>query len=83
MLESKCYCCSKAGHNSPTCHLKDKIPKDDWSINKAKAQGQNTKQSHLNTNKLMEKICHHHTTIVHPHTKAGVLHTPNSTKPKK
>jgi hypothetical protein len=57
MLEGKCYCCGKPGHNSPKCHLKDKIPKEDWVIIKAKAQEQNTKhtkQSHLNTNKSTE-----------------------------
>jgi hypothetical protein len=46
------------GHNSPKCQLKDKIPKEDWAINKVKAQEQNTKhtkQSCLNTNKLTEK----------------------------
>jgi hypothetical protein len=38
MLEGKCCCCGKPGHNSPLCHLKDKIPKEDWAIIKAKAQ---------------------------------------------
>jgi hypothetical protein len=55
MLEGKCYCCGKAGHKSPDCRLKDKTPKEDWAINKAKAQEQTTKQSHLNTNKSTEK----------------------------
>jgi hypothetical protein len=27
MLEGKCYCCGNGGHKSPTCRLKDKIPK--------------------------------------------------------
>jgi hypothetical protein len=68
MLEGKCYCCGKPGHNSPQCHLKDKTPKDDWAINKAQAQEQNTKhtkQSHLNTNKSRKR--HHHIMIVHRH----------------
>jgi hypothetical protein len=58
MLGGKCYCCSKAGHKSPDCRLKDKTPKENWAINKAKAQEQtteHTKQSHLNTNKSTEK----------------------------
>jgi hypothetical protein len=45
MLEGKCYCCGKVGHKSPSCRLKDKIPKEEWAINKAK----NTKQSHVNS----------------------------------
>jgi hypothetical protein len=39
-MEGKCYCCGKPGHRSPECHKKDKIPKDEWVINKS--------QSHLN-----------------------------------
>jgi hypothetical protein len=45
MMEGKCYCCGKGGHKSPTCRLKDKIPKDEWAINKAKTK----EQSHVNT----------------------------------
>jgi hypothetical protein len=45
MLEGKCYCCGKAGHKSPSCRLKDKTPKEEWAINKAK----NTEQSHVNS----------------------------------
>jgi hypothetical protein len=53
MLEGKCYSCRKAGHKSPDCHLRDKTPKEDWAINKVKAQEQtteHTEQSHLNAN---------------------------------
>jgi hypothetical protein len=39
MLEGKCHCCGKPGHNSPKYHLKDKVLKGNWGINKAKAQG--------------------------------------------
>jgi Reverse transcriptase (RNA-dependent DNA polymerase) len=45
MLEGKCYCCGKGGHKSPSCRLKDKIPKEEWAINKAKS----TEQSHVNS----------------------------------
>jgi hypothetical protein len=45
MLEGKCYCCGKAGDKSPSCRLKDKTPKEEWAINKAK----NTEQSHVNS----------------------------------
>ena len=48
MLEGKCYCCGKAGHKSPTCHLKDKIAREDWAINKAKSN-ETEEQSHLNS----------------------------------
>jgi hypothetical protein len=39
-MEGKCYCCRKPGHRSPECHKKEKIPKDEWVINKL--------QSHVN-----------------------------------
>jgi Reverse transcriptase (RNA-dependent DNA polymerase) len=45
MLEGKCYCCGKSGHKSPSCRLKDKTPKEEWAINKAKS----TEQSHVNS----------------------------------
>jgi hypothetical protein len=38
MVEGKCYCCSKGYCQSPVCHLKDKTQKEDWAINKAKAE---------------------------------------------
>jgi hypothetical protein len=50
MMEGKCYCCSKAGHKSPTCRLKDKIEKHEWAINKAKAK-ETKEQSHMNNEK--------------------------------
>ena len=31
-LEGKCYCCGKAGHKSPQCWMRDKIPKEEWAI---------------------------------------------------
>jgi hypothetical protein len=34
-MEGKCYCCGKPGHRSPDCRQKDKIPKDEWVINKS------------------------------------------------
>jgi Reverse transcriptase (RNA-dependent DNA polymerase) len=50
-IEGKCYCCGKAGHKSPACRLKDKIPKEEWAINKAKAKEESTtkQQSHATT----------------------------------
>jgi hypothetical protein len=45
ILERKCYCCGKAVHKSPLCHLKDKTPKEEWAINKARI----TEQSHVNS----------------------------------
>ena len=35
-LEGKCYVCGKSGQQSRTCRSKDKIPKEEWAINKAK-----------------------------------------------
>jgi len=38
-MEGKCYCCGKAGHKSPDCYSKSKIPREEWAINKTnKAQ---------------------------------------------
>ena len=34
-IEGKCYCCGKSGHKSPQCRMKDKIPREEWAINKA------------------------------------------------
>jgi hypothetical protein len=36
-MEGKCYCCAKPGHRSPDCRQKDKIPKDEWVINKSQS----------------------------------------------
>ena len=33
-LEGKCYCCGKPGHRSPDCRNKNKIPREEWAINK-------------------------------------------------
>lgn len=33
-LEGKCYCCGKPGHKSPQCYMKNKIPREEWAINK-------------------------------------------------
>ena len=33
-LEGKCYCCGKPGHKSPDCYQKNKIPREEWAINK-------------------------------------------------
>ena len=48
LLRWKCYCCGKPGHKSPNCHKKDKIPKDEWAINKSA-------QQHLNANSAKEE----------------------------
>jgi hypothetical protein len=33
-LKGRCYCCGKPGHISPDCWEKDKIPWEEWAINK-------------------------------------------------
>ena len=35
-MEGRCHCCGKAGHVSPNCRNKDKIPKEKWAMNKAR-----------------------------------------------
>jgi hypothetical protein len=45
MLEGKCYCCGKPNHKSPTCCFNDKIPQEEWAINKSKTK----EHSHVNT----------------------------------
>ena len=32
--EMRCMCCGKAGHSAKQCRKKDKIPRQDWFINK-------------------------------------------------
>ena len=34
-IEGKCYICGKPGHKSPQCKLRNKIPKEGWTITKA------------------------------------------------
>jgi hypothetical protein len=34
-MEGKCYCCGKPGHKSPDCRSKEKIPREEWAINKS------------------------------------------------
>ena len=34
-MERRCYCCVKLGHKYLDWRTKDKIPKDEWTINKA------------------------------------------------
>jgi hypothetical protein len=41
-LEGKCYCCEKLGHKSPDCRSKEKIPRDEWAINKAQQHVQSS-----------------------------------------
>jgi hypothetical protein len=48
MLEGKCYFCGKGGHQSPVCHLEDKILNEELAINKAKAQEPTEQSSHNN-----------------------------------
>jgi hypothetical protein len=35
-MEGRCYCCGNKGHMADKCPRKDKIPKTEWAISKAK-----------------------------------------------
>jgi hypothetical protein len=37
-MEGKCYCCGKPGHKSPERRSKEKIPREEWAINKSQQQ---------------------------------------------
>jgi hypothetical protein len=37
-MEGKCSCCGKPGHKSPKCRSKEKIPREEWAINKSQQQ---------------------------------------------
>jgi hypothetical protein len=41
-MEGKCYCCGKPGHKSPDCRSKDKIPREEWAINKSQQHVQHS-----------------------------------------
>jgi hypothetical protein len=40
-----CYCCGKKGHAAPECTQKDKIPRDEWHINKTKSNTQDSTEN--------------------------------------
>ena len=37
-MEGRCYCCGKANHRSDKCRQRDKIPRAEWAVNKAKTE---------------------------------------------
>jgi hypothetical protein len=37
-MEGKCYCCGKPGYKSPKYRSKEKIPREEWAINKSQQQ---------------------------------------------
>ena len=47
-LEGKCYCCGKAGHKSPQCWMRDKIPREEWAINKTQLAHNKIENENLN-----------------------------------
>jgi hypothetical protein len=50
-LEGRCYCCGKPGHRSPDCREKDKIPREEWAINKVEASHvQASENANMNNN---------------------------------
>ena len=56
-LQNACYCCGKKGHGSDKCYKKDKIPKDEWYINKLQKQ---------ETNKIMAQVTNNDNASVSP-----------------
>ena len=57
-LEGKCYCCGKAGHRSPDCYKKSKIPREEWAINKT--QMANVVQERESKEEVQEKSTEKH-----------------------
>ena len=49
-LENACYCCRKKGHSSDKCYKHDKIPKDQWYINRLQQQEIGKLQQHVQVN---------------------------------
>jgi hypothetical protein len=37
-MEGKCHCSGKPEHKSPECRSKEKIPREEWAINKSQQQ---------------------------------------------
>ena len=50
----KCYCCGKDGHTSNKCPVRDKIPRKEWSVNKAVSSMQ-TKEPKIDAEKTTEE----------------------------
>ncbi len=48
-MEGKCYCCGKLRHKSPNCRSKEKIPRDEWAINKAQQHMQSSNNNAKST----------------------------------
>ena len=46
-LENACYCCGKKGHSSNKCFQKDKIPKEQWYVNRLQRQETTKIQQHI------------------------------------
>ena len=56
-MEGKCYCCGKAGHKSPQCYLRNKIPREEWAINKVQMtqMSKDEDDTNKNTDNLQSK----------------------------
>ena len=55
-LEGKCYCCGKPGHTSPDCYSKNKIPREEWAINKVQMVTAKTNESTTEESNKDEEI---------------------------
>ena len=54
-MEGRCYCCGKANHRSDKCRQRDKIPREEWAVNKAKTEDKSQSHAQLaevNTSQL-------------------------------
>ena len=54
-LEGCCYCCGKPGHLSSHCRKRDKIPKEEWHVNKMKNQKESPVREQSHAQKQQEE----------------------------
>jgi hypothetical protein len=50
-----CYCCGKKGHAAPECPDKNKIPKEQWHVNKAMSHLQDKGKEDYNSEQAVQK----------------------------
>jgi hypothetical protein len=55
-MEGKCYCCGKPGHKSPECRSNEKIPREEWAINKSQPQHVQSKNDVFNPRAATQRV---------------------------